>query len=154
MDIELPAVKPKAETTEDREDKPPSTVEYLNYRVIASNGWDIDDDDLFEKAAAADLDDKDYGVMEVDHNETLLRAAEDNDLKWPFQCRSATCAFCAGVIKGGEAEMDMNLFLEDYEVEEKDMRLTCVCNPVSDTVQIVFNGIQMPYVKDIAQNRG
>ncbi|HET7325587.1 MAG TPA: ferredoxin, partial [Halococcus sp.] len=33
-----------------------SRVEYLNYRVLAERGWDIDDEDLFEKAANADLD--------------------------------------------------------------------------------------------------
>lgn len=50
--------------------------------------------------------------------------------------------------------MDMNLFLEDHEVEEKNIRLTCVCTPVSDEVKVVCNGIRMPYVEDIAQNRG
>jgi ferredoxin len=61
---------------------------------------------------------------------------------------------CAGVLKGGEAEMDMNLFLEDHEVEEMDLRLTCTCQPESDRIQVVFNAIQMEYVKDVAQNRG
>lgn len=49
MDIELPAVKPDAEL--EVEDLPPSTVEYLDYRTIEENGWDIEDDDLLEKAA-------------------------------------------------------------------------------------------------------
>lgn len=153
MDIELPAVRPEEETTID-EDLPPSTVEYLNYRAIEKNGWDIEDDDLFEKAAEADLDEHHHGIMEVERGETLLKAAENNGLKWPFQCRSATCAMCVGIVNEGEAEMDMNLFLEDDEVEERGMRLTCACSPVSDDLRIVFNAIQMPYVKEIAQNRG
>ncbi len=152
MGIELPAVKPEAE--KEVEELPPSKVTYLNYRVIETRGWDVDDEDLFEKAAEADLPERDYGVMEVDRTESLLRSAEDNGLKWPFQCRSGTCAMCAGVVKSGEAEMDMNLFLEDEEVEEMDLRLTCTCMPASDEVQVVFNGIQMPYVRDISQNRG
>ncbi len=100
MDIELPAVRPNEETVVD-EELPPSTVEYLNYRAIEQNGWDIEDEDLFEKAAEADLDKLNYGVMEVERGETLLRAAEDHGLKWPFQCRSATCAMCVGVLKNG-----------------------------------------------------
>ncbi|WP_318568565.1 ferredoxin Fer [Salinigranum marinum] len=155
MDIQLPAVGPGVETDDEPEEElPPATVEYLDYRVVQQQGWDIDDDDLFEKAAAADLDERHYGVMEAPMKESLLRSAEDHGLKWPFQCRSGTCAMCAGVLKGGEAEMDMNLFLEDHEVEEMDLRLTCTCQPESDTVQVVFNAIQMEYVRDIAQNRG
>lgn len=153
MDIELPAVRSNAETVAD-EDLPPSTVEYLNYRSIERNDWNLDDADLFEKAAAADLDERDYGIMEVERDEPLLRAAQRAGLKWPFQCRSATCAMCVGILKSGEADMDMNLFLEDEEIEERNMRLTCVCAPVSDDLQIVFNAIQMPYAREIAQNRG
>jgi ferredoxin len=153
MDIELPAVRPNEETIID-EDLPLSNVEYLNYRAIEQHGWNLDDEDLFEKAAETDLDRLDYGVMEVERGETLLRAAEDHGLKWPFQCRSATCAMCIGVLTHGEAEMDMNLFLEDDEIERKGMRLTCVCAPISDDVQIVFNAIRMPYAKTIAQERG
>lgn len=152
MGIELPAVRPDAE--KEAEDAPPSKVVYLNYRVLESRGWDVDDEDLFEKAADADLPERHYGTMEVDRTETLLRSAEDNGLKWPFQCRSGTCAMCAGVVTSGEAEMDMNLFLEDEEVEEMDLRLTCTCMPESDEVHLIFNGIQMPYVHDISQNRG
>ncbi|MDY7081629.1 MAG: ferredoxin, partial [Halobacteria archaeon] len=30
-------------------------VKYLNYEVLDDHGWSMDDDDLFEKAADADL---------------------------------------------------------------------------------------------------
>ncbi|WP_336343549.1 ferredoxin Fer [Halalkalicoccus ordinarius] len=152
MDIELPAVRSHAES--EAEDRPPSTVEYLDYRTIEENGWDLEDDDLFEKAAAADLEKSEYGVIEADRNESLLRTAEENDLKWPFQCRSGSCAMCTAVLKEGEAEMDVNLFLEDEEVEERGMRLTCTCRPRSDEVRIVCGAIRMEYVRDVAQNRG
>lgn len=154
VDIQLPAVGPGVETEDEADDRPPSTVEYLNYRAVVRNDWQLEDDDLFEKAAAADLDEKDYGVMEAERNESLLRSAEEHGLKWPFQCRSGTCSLCTGVLKDGEAQMDMNMFLTDEEVDERDFRLTCTCLPESDTVRIVFNAIQMPYVQDIAKNRG
>ncbi|RDZ94980.1 ferredoxin, partial [Haloferax sp. Atlit-6N] len=41
------------------------TVEYLNYEVLADQGWDMDDDDLFEKTADVGLDSEDYGSIEV-----------------------------------------------------------------------------------------
>lgn len=142
MDIELPAVGPGVETSdEETEDLPPAEVEYLNYRVVARNGWDVEDDDLFEKAAALGLDDLDYGTMEVERDETLLRSAEANDLKWGSQCRSGTCNVCTSVLKEGEAEMDMNLALTDEEVEEQNMRLSCVCKPTTDRVRIIFNAL-------------
>lgn len=153
MDIELPAVKPNAASAE-ADDRPPATVEYLDYRAVREHGWDVEDDDLFEKARAADLDESAYGTFEADRTDSLLRSAQDHGLKWPSQCRSGTCAMCAGVLKDGEAEMDMNLFLEDEEVEEMNLRLTCTCTPESDVVQIVCGAIQMEYVRDIAKNRG
>ncbi|WP_254547186.1 ferredoxin Fer [Halomarina pelagica] len=140
MDIQLPAVGPGVEQAEEeKEDLPPAEVEYLNYRTVVENGWSIDDDELFEKAAALDLNDLNYGKMDVDRDETLLRSAEANDLKWASQCRSGTCNVCTGILKGGEAQMDMNLVLSDEEVEERDMRLTCVCKPETDTLRIIFN---------------
>lgn len=139
MGIELPAVEPGVETDDDDEDLPPSEVEYLNYRAVVKNGWSVEDDDLFEKAAAAGLDDLDYGVMEIDRDETLLRSAEERGLKWASQCRSGTCNRCTAVLADGEAEMEMNLALSDEQVEEENMRLTCVCNPVSDDLRVVFN---------------
>lgn len=156
MSSSLPNVKVgrDAEADMDPEELPVYEIEYLNYRAIPEHGWDVEDDDLFEKAAEADLDESEYGVIEADRNESLLRAAEENGLKWPFQCRSGSCAMCTAVLKGGEAEMDMNLFLEDDEVEERDLRLTCTCMPESDEVQIVYGAIGMEYVRDVAQNRG
>ncbi|MFC6765189.1 2Fe-2S iron-sulfur cluster binding domain-containing protein [Natrinema soli] len=140
MDIELPAVGPGVEeNTDTAEDSPPAELEYLNYRAVVKNGWSVEDHDLFEKAAAAELSERDHGTVEIDRNETLLRSAEANDLKWGSQCRSGTCNVCTAVLKSGEAKMDMNLALSDEEVEVRDLRLTCVAKPNSDTLQIVFN---------------
>jgi ferredoxin len=140
MGIELPAVGPGVDGTEEEtEDLPPAELEYLNYRAVVRNGWDLEDDDLFEKAARTNLGDLDYGKIEIERDETLLRSAEAKGLKWASQCRSGTCNVCTAVLKGGEAEMDMNLALSDEEVEERNMRLTCVCHPKTDSLQLVFN---------------
>lgn len=140
MDIELPVVGPGSnDTEEETADLPPTEVEYLDYRAVVRNGWDVADENLFEKARTLDLPDGVHGRMEADRTETLLRSAEANDLTWGSQCRSGTCNVCTAILKGGEAEMDMNLALSDEEVEERDMRLTCVCTPTSDSVRIVFN---------------
>jgi len=152
---DLPKVGPGTSDDDEEEEKhPPTTLEYLDHRAVIEHGWDLGDDDLFEKAAEADLDESQYGVIEGDQGDTILQIAEQHDLQWPFQCRSGTCARCAGYLKTGEAEMDMNLFLEEEEVEEMNYRLTCTCYPESDRVQLVFNSIHSDYIRTIAQERG
>lgn len=156
VDTDLPKVGPGSSDDDDEDDEEaePTTIEYLDHRVVIDRGWDIEDPDLFEKAAAADIDESQYGTIEGTQDQTILQIAEENDLQWPFQCRSGTCARCAGVLDGGEAEMDMNLFLQEEEVEEMDYRLTCTCYPESETVQLVFNSIHSDYVRTLAQERG
>ncbi len=155
VDTDLPKVGPGSSDDETEEtEAEPMTLEYLDHRAIIERGWDIDDPDLFEKAAAADLDESEYGVLEGTQDQTLLQIAEEHGFQWPFQCRSGTCARCAGVLGGGEAEMDMNLFLEEAEVEKRNYRLTCTCYPESERVQLVFNSIHSEYVRRIAKERG
>ena len=153
---DLPKVGPGASDDDEdvNEEVPPTEVEYLDHRAVIEHGWDLKDDNLFEKAAAADLDESQYGVIEGTQDQTPLQIAEDNDLQWPFQCRSGTCARCAGYLESGMAEMDMNLFLEEEEVEEMHYRLTCTCYPGSDRVQLVFNSIHSDYIRTVAQERG
>lgn len=153
MSIELPAVGPGVDTDADDEgeDLPPAEMEYLSYRSVVEHGWDVDDDDLFDKAARANLDEDRYGRIEIDREETILRSAEANDLSWGSQCRSGTCNVCAAVVKSGDVEMDMNLALTDEQVEE-GVRLTCTAYPDSDRVRIVFNAF--PLVANDEPGRG
>jgi ferredoxin len=128
------------------------TLEYLNYDVLDDHGWEVDDEDLFEKAAAANLDDTDYGTIEIGEYEYILEAAEDRGYAWPFECRAASCANCASYLREGEIEMDMNLFLTDEEVEEKDIRLTCVGMPRSD-IKLVYNYRRCEYLQTVVGER-
>ena len=83
------------------------TVEYLNYEVVEDEDWDMDADDLFEKADDADLGDEDYGTLEVNQGEYILEAAEAQGYDWPFSCRAGACANCAAIVKEGDIDMDM-----------------------------------------------
>ncbi len=151
MGIKLPAVGPGVETEpEERTELPPAELEYLDYRIAVRNGWDIDDDP-FEKAARAGLDERYYGRIEVDRDETLLRSAEAHGLKWASQCRSGTCNACTSVLDGGEAEMDMNLVLTDEQVDD-GLRLTCTCYPKSDRLRLLCNAY--PLLADEDPGRG
>ncbi len=124
------------------------TVEYLNYEVLEERGWQPDDEDLFEKAAEADLDEIDHGTFGVRKNRYILDAAEDQDHEWPFECRAASCANCAAILCDGSVSMDMDLILTDEEVDERRILLTCQAVPTTDEVKILYNAMHLEYLQD------
>ena len=123
-----------------------ATVEYLNYETVDENEWSLDDDDLFEKADELDLDEEDYGSFEVGDGQYILEAAESEGFEWPFSCRAGACANCAAIVKEGEISMDMQQILSDEEVEDKNVRLTCIGTAETDTVKIVYNAKHLNYL--------
>jgi 2Fe-2S type ferredoxin len=124
------------------------TVTYLNYDMLDDNGWEIGDDDLFEKADDADLGETDYGSLDVNEGEYILEAAEAQGYDWPFSCRAGACANCAAIVKEGDIDMDMQQILSDEEVEEKNVRLTCIGSPDADDVKIVYNAKHLDYLQN------
>lgn len=124
------------------------TVEYLNYEVLDDQGWEMDDDDLFDQAADAGLDDEDYGNLDVNEGEYILEAAEAQGYDWPFSCRAGACANCAAIVYEGEIEMDMQQILSDEEVDDKNVRLTCIGSPDADEVRIVYNAKHLDYLQN------
>lgn len=123
-------------------------AEYLNYEVVDDRGWELEDDDLFEKAAEADLDETEYGFFEVDEGEYVLNAAEAAGHDWPFSCRNGICSNCAAILVEGSVEMDGNQALNEDEVEENNVRLTCISRPTSDHLRLVYNAKTLEYLQD------
>jgi 2Fe-2S type ferredoxin len=124
------------------------TVEYLNYEVVDDQGWDMYEDPIFEEAAGADLGDEDYGSLEVNEGEYILEAAEAQGYDWPFSCRAGACANCAAIVLEGEIDMDMQQILSDEEVDDKNVRLTCIGSPAADEVKIVYNAKHLDYLQN------
>ena len=125
-----------------------ATVEYLDYEVVDDNDWDLYDEGGFDAAADADLGEEEYGTFDVSEGEYILEAAEAQGYDWPFSCRAGACANCAAIVVAGEVDMDMQQILSDEEVEEKNVRLTCVGTPNSDHVRIVYNAKHLDYLED------
>ncbi|MCU4926979.1 2Fe-2S iron-sulfur cluster-binding protein [Halobacteria archaeon AArc-dxtr1] len=123
------------------------TVEYLNYEVVDDQGWEMDAE-AFEKAADEDLGDEDYGSLDVAEGEYILEAAEAQGYDWPFSCRAGACANCAAIVVEGEIEMDMQQILSDEEVEDKNVRLTCIGSAETDEVRIVYNAKHLDYLQN------
>jgi len=125
-----------------------SKVEYLNYDVVDDFGWDLADDDLFEKAASAGLDPADYGRFLVRPRESLLEAAEGRGFSWPYACRGGACANCAVAIKSGELEMPANHILPE-SMQRRGIRLSCNGMPTTDEMQVVFNLKHRPDLEEL-----
>jgi len=125
-----------------------SRLEYLDYEVVDQRGWQIDDTDLFEKAANANLDPDSYGRLLVHSGETILEAAEERGFSWPFACRGGACANCAVALIEGEVEMPTNHVLSDGMVEE-GIRLSCMSRPASEELKLVFNVEGLPGLEEL-----
>ena len=130
------------------EPDPDTEVTYLNYAVLSDHGWSLDDDDLFEKAAAADLDEVDYGHFTVDDEQSLLDAAEASGHAWPFACRGGACANCAVAVTDGELSQLVDHILPD-ELTDEGIRLSCNGKPESDSLEVVYNLEQRDDLADL-----
>lgn len=123
-------------------------VEYLDYDAIADRGWDLCADDLFERAAEADLDVSTYGRMVVEPDEYLLEAAEDRGFDWPYSCRGGACANCAVAVCEGDLSMSVNTVLPEEQLD-RGIRLSCIGTPTSDDLQVVFNVKHLPELEEL-----
>jgi len=131
-----------------RQDRAYSEVTYLNYDVLADFGWGTEDEDLFEKAADADLGDDDFGRFAVEPGESLLEAAEADGYAWPFACRGGACANCAIMLLDGELSMPSSHVLPT-DLMEEDIRLSCNGMPITDELKVLFNVKHMPELDDL-----
>ncbi|WP_435073685.1 ferredoxin Fer [Halorubrum sp. HHNYT27] len=115
----------------------PSTVYHLDHGAMTEHGWSLDDPDLFEKAAEADLDLPEYGRFLVEPGESILEAAERDGRSWPYACRGGACSNCAVVVVDGDVAMPGQSVLSDELTREANARLSCVGVPVTAEVRLV-----------------
>lgn len=123
-------------------------VTYLNYTVLDDYGWAIDDEDIFEKAAAANLDHTDFGQFLAQPGETLLQAAENRGFAWPFACRGGACANCAVAVLDGEIDMPVDHILPS-EMLARGIRLSCGGRPITEELRVVYNLKHLPDLDDL-----
>ena len=136
------------DSTDDSDDTLGPTVQYLDYAVVESRGWGLADDDLFEKAEAADLGVDSHGLLVVEPRETLLEAAERYGFSWPYACRGGACANCAVAVVEGGLEMPVSTVLDD-DLTDRGVRLSCIGEPVTDDLKIVFNIEHLPGLAEL-----
>jgi ferredoxin len=138
-----------APEADDESDQAVTTVEYLNYDVLADHGWSLDDPDLFERAVESTLEPPDFGRFALDDEaESLLAAAEGCGFAWPFACRGGACANCAVAVCDGDLSTPVNHILPD-EMLDRGIRLSCVGLPETEELQVVYNVKHLPELDDL-----
>ncbi len=70
--------------------------------------------------------------------QSLLDAALENAMDAPYACKAGVCSACRARIIEGEAEMEVNHALEDYEVRQGYV-LTCQCYPLTDRIVLSYD---------------
>jgi len=141
----------EAEAPADKDQSPERTapvVEYLDYEVVDEHGWAIDDENLFERAAEADLAPSDHGRFTVAADQTLLQAAENHGFEWPYACRGGACANCAVAVLEGDLSMPVDHILPG-ELAERGIQLSCVGTPATPELKVVFNVKHLPDLDDL-----
>ncbi|WP_129117006.1 ferredoxin Fer [Halegenticoccus tardaugens] len=136
------------ESVENPDDEVVSRVEYLNYEVLDDHGWDLDDENLFEKASAAGLDPADRGRMSVQPHESLLEAAENRGFAWPYACRGGACANCAIAVVDGGLDMPGDHILPS-DMTDRGIQLSCVSTPTTEEMKIVYNVKHLPHLDEL-----
>ena len=125
-----------------------TTVKYLNYERVQEYGWSLEDTDLFEKAKNIELDSKDFGAFTVMPDESVLEAAEREGQTWPFSCRGGACANCAVKIVEGDISTEAYHILPN-ELLAQGFRLSCIGNPLTPDVKLVYNVKHLPELDDL-----
>ena len=70
--------------------------------------------------------------------QSILEAGLKAGVELPYSCKGGVCSTCRAKLIEGEADMDVNFALEDYEVA-RGFILTCQSYPVSDKVTVDYD---------------
>ncbi|MEZ3117698.1 ferredoxin Fer [Halobaculum sp. MBLA0147] len=124
-----------------------TTVSYLDYEAVVDRGWSLDDDP-FETAATAELDDETFGRFYAEPKETLLEAAEERGYAWPFACRGGACANCAVMVVEGEMATPNDHILSD-DLVDRGFQLSCIASPVTEELKVLFNVKRIPELEEL-----
>jgi ring-1,2-phenylacetyl-CoA epoxidase subunit PaaE len=89
-------------------------------------------------AATVTLDGATRSFTFPKHGQSLLDAALQNNLDVPYACKAGVCSTCRAKVIEGEAEMEINHALEDYEVRQGYV-LTCQCYPLTDRIVVSYD---------------
>jgi len=74
-------------------------------------------------------------TVEVNDDQYILDAIEEDGVDAPYSCRGGACATCIGKLKSGTVELEQNYILTDREIEE-GLIITCQAFPTSEEIYV------------------
>lgn len=78
--------------------------------------------------------------IKVSPGQTILQAAESQELDLPYSCRSGICSRCRAKLSSGKVHMDNNYSLNETDLE-KGYILTCQAHPLTDDVDLQIDSL-------------
>ncbi len=72
-------------------------------------------------------------ILNITKNQTILEAAEENNIKLPFSCRNGACSTCLGKVEKGLVIHKNQTFLDNTLINQKYI-LTCTSYLMSDSI--------------------
>lgn len=107
--------------------------------AITENNADANDTEgEFISSEITLIIDGDEFTFQLDTNETILNAAQNEDIDVPFSCKGGVCSTCKAKVEEGKVRMDKNYSLEPEELENNYV-LTCQAHPMTDKVVLDFD---------------
>ena len=77
-------------------------------------------------------------AIEMAAGETVLAAAHRARIDAPYACKAGVCSTCRAMVVEGEAQMEINHALEDYEIR-RGYVLTCQAIPVTPSIAVDYD---------------
>lgn len=115
----------------------PVTVYYINYDLIKIKEWTINEN-IFERVSMDDYNDIDIGKFTVNRDETILEAAENSGMAWPYSCRGGACSNCAIKVLKGDVKTPKHHILSE-ELLKDNYRLSCIGKPKTSKIYLIYN---------------